>query len=353
MPTRDLHDKPFDAATITKLRIYQSYIQAWLQVFLHAARFRACRLQFYDFFAGPGEDERGQQGSPLILLNELLTEKATLGARDHSVTIFFNDRDQKKIAALKQTCAERSLPWQPRFETLEFADAFRKVKAELGAAPSLVFIDQNGLKHVTPAVFAALAAAQTTDFIFFTASSFKHRFGDLLAPEITLPDDVSYLTVHRALADEYRRLAPPHVFVGHFSIRKDSNIYGLIFGTHHWVGMLKFLEIAWRLDRNCGEADYELEQETQQGWIDFDSGTPAYAKRKLEVFQEELANRVRAREFRTDGDVALHCLTSGFLPRAAKPLYRALRKSGVLKNVRDTFPRSSGDAIKHPRDLVF
>ena len=71
MPARDLHNKPFDEGTKTKLEIYRSYVRAWLQVFLHANAFREKPLQFFDFFCGPGEDSTGEPGSPVILINEL------------------------------------------------------------------------------------------------------------------------------------------------------------------------------------------------------------------------------------------------------------------------------------------
>jgi len=74
--------------------------------------------------------------------------------------------------------------------------------------PSLVFIDQSGIKHITRNVFNVVTQAGTTEFIFFTASSFKWRFGELLAPEIDFPENVSYTDVHRVLADKYREWAP-------------------------------------------------------------------------------------------------------------------------------------------------
>ena len=84
MPTRDLHDKPYDEGKKTKLKIYRSYVQAWLQVFLHAEAFRGKPLQFFDFFAGPGEDANHEPGSPLILIKELLAEQLNLQQRNHS-----------------------------------------------------------------------------------------------------------------------------------------------------------------------------------------------------------------------------------------------------------------------------
>src|SRR5262249_29959152 len=146
------------------------------------------------------------------------------------------------IDNLKELCAKKALPWQPHFESLNFPDAFKKVQGKIGAAPSLVFIDQSGVKHITRSIFDFLTQAGTTDFLFFTASSSKWRFGDLVAPEIKLPESVRYTDAHRVLADAYRRWASKRMFIGHFSIKKKANIYGLVFASRHWRGMQKFLE---------------------------------------------------------------------------------------------------------------
>jgi hypothetical protein len=214
-----------------------------------------------------------------------------------------------------------------------------------------VFIDQNGVKHITRTVFSVLTQAGTSDFIFFTASSFKWRFGELLAPEIDFPENVSYTDVHRVLADKYREWAPKDMFIGHFSIKKKSNIYGLVFGSHHWRGMQKFLEIVWKLDPDCGEADYEMESDTAQGEMYFEEGKTGFKKRKIEVFQERLSEFIRNGTLRTDKTVFLHCLTNGFLPRVAKDVYIRLREDGVVKNAKATFPRYSADVMKTPRTI--
>lgn len=351
MPERDLHKKPFDEGTKTKLEIYRGYVRAWLQVFLHSDKFKGRQLRFYDFFSGPGEDSSGAAGSPLILIEELLKERAKIDQRGHQIRILFNDQDSAKIENLKQLCAKKSMPWQPRFGSLEFAQAIKEVQSELGAGPSLVFIDQNGVKHITRDVFNVLTKAATTDFIFFTASSAKWRFGDLLAPELKLPENVPYTEVHRVLADRYREWAPKGMFIGHFSIRKKANIYGLVFGSHHWRGMQKFLEIVWKLDPACGEADYQMEADTVQGQLYVEQGKPGFKKRKTELFQEELSELIPSSQLKTDADVFLHCLTNGFLPRVAKDVYIRLRDARVLKNAKATFPRYSADVMKSARKL--
>ena len=85
VPARDFHIKPFDEGTKTKLQIYRSFVRAWLQVFLHADAFRGKPLQFFDFFCGPGEDSTGEPGSPLILINELVAERAKIKERGHEL----------------------------------------------------------------------------------------------------------------------------------------------------------------------------------------------------------------------------------------------------------------------------
>jgi hypothetical protein len=129
------------------------------------------------------------------------------------------------------------------------------------------------------------------------------------------------------------------MFIGHFSIKKKSNIYGLIFGSRAWRGMQKFLEIAWKLDQACGEADYEMEADTLQAEMDFDEGKTRFKK------------QIKSGGLKTDKDVFLYCLTNGFLPRVAKDVYRRLHNERLIKNTRDDFPRSSDAAMKQPRQI--
>jgi len=111
--------------------------------------------------------------------------------RRHEPRIFFNDNENEKVELLKELCAEQRFPWTPSFECLDFQAAFDKVRHEFARGPTLVFVDQNGMKHMTKTVFETLVQSGTTDFLFFTASSFKLRFRDLLAPEIRIPENLA------------------------------------------------------------------------------------------------------------------------------------------------------------------
>jgi hypothetical protein len=169
-------------------------------------------------------------------------------------------------------------------------------------------------------------------------------------PEIEIDPSVPYHEIHRDIARQYRNWAPDDYHLGHFSIMKGSNIYGLIFGSRHWLGMLKFLQIAWKLDQEAGEADYQIEVEIGQG----DLFTKKFKKRRLEIFKEELKQQIEKRIHQTDGDVVMACIRNGILPsKAAKDVYKDLKKDGLILNKRDNQLRVTGTAIKEPRRIEF
>ncbi|MBL7827002.1 MAG: hypothetical protein JNJ57_10255 [Saprospiraceae bacterium] len=61
---KDLHEKPFDEATLAKLKIFEDYAQAWLPTFIMYGEPVIC---LFDFFAGTGYDKNGAPGSPIRL----------------------------------------------------------------------------------------------------------------------------------------------------------------------------------------------------------------------------------------------------------------------------------------------
>ena len=105
---KDFHNKPFDDETILKLEIFKGYIREWLPVFLSRKSFST--VYIFDFFAGPGKDLHGQEGSPLIILDEVkkyLNNPKLHYADKVSITLFFNDDDPDKIFSLEKEIASK------------------------------------------------------------------------------------------------------------------------------------------------------------------------------------------------------------------------------------------------------
>src|SRR5436190_23479012 len=70
MPKADFHEKPFDAGTLAKLRIFELYAQEWVPVFLLNPTPPFSEVHVFDFFCGPGTDTEGALGSPLRILKQ-------------------------------------------------------------------------------------------------------------------------------------------------------------------------------------------------------------------------------------------------------------------------------------------
>jgi len=293
MPSEDFYQHPFDEGTLTKLQVFELYAREWLPVFLAQDQPPKKELHLFDFFAGPGTDSRGELGSPLRLLRQLRSVQRLPGWPRVSVHAHFFDADPDKIARLKVMVAEQ--PDQVHglaleIETLEFDQALKSSAVILRnpQAAKLVLIDQFGVDNVTPQVFQALVNAPTCDFLFFLSSSTLHRFRDhpAIKQKISRPDD--HYHVHKAALEYYRSLLPNSstYYLAPFSIKKGANIYGVIFGSAHPLGMDKFLQVAWKEDQVNGEADFDIHRDNIQ---------PGQPKFDLEGLQADEGQRVRKR----------------------------------------------------------
>lgn len=334
----DFHDKAYDAGTLTKLRIFELYAQEWIPVFVSPVAPKFDRVEIFDFFCGPGKDAAGVLGSPLRILNQLRNyhQKGMAGWSKVSITVHLYDQDREKVEKLKSILETED--WSIPGVTIDcrpmaFKDALlahQRVLMDRGAA-KLLIIDQYGVDEVTDGVFKQLISFPTSDFIIFLSSSTLYRFRDhpAIKQKIEKPDD-SY-DVHRAAVDYYHKLIPPgtEFFLGRFSIRKRSNIYGLIFGSRHPLGIHKFLQVAWANDEIAGEANFDIERENirpGEGLLNLDVMRP----NKLREFEEELSAAISAGLIKTETDVLRFCIEAGMTSRHSAPVLKELKQNGVI-----------------------
>ena len=93
-------------------------------------------VNIYDCFAGPGRDTDGNQGSPLIIIEEVknyLQNESVPKADGVKIKLYFNDDKKPKYQELKQNienCQEVSL-FSCEVENKDFKDAFTNKVAEL------------------------------------------------------------------------------------------------------------------------------------------------------------------------------------------------------------------------------
>ena len=355
--SKDFHDKPFDEGTLAKLSLFSTYLDEWIPVFVAALRPRLKVINIFDLFAGPGRDEQGRAGSPLLILNALLPYAEQIRGKGLQVNVVLNETAKWKIAALKETIAasyQFDMPVRIKLSRLLFTAALREYRPLTEGAANLLFLDQSGMKQITEDVFRELAAIPATDFMFFISSSYIGRFAD--HPSFRKYGNFSkeairalpYFQIHRAVIDYYRSLIPANVqfYVGGFSIKKGRNIYGLIFGSGHPYGMEKFLRSCWKEDPERGEANFDIDRE---GIDAAQPGLPGMlTPKKLNAFEENLKAGILSGKVKSDGDAYLFALQEGCLPEHARPAVRKLIDDGCIKKFR---PRISRDGWRDPRPI--
>ncbi|MGA3268459.1 MAG: three-Cys-motif partner protein TcmP [Verrucomicrobiota bacterium] len=356
MSKKDFHDKPYDAGTLAKLRIFELYTQEWIPVFLSRAEPPFNEVHLFDFFCGPGTDSRSVSGSPLRILGQLRAyyQKGLAGWNKVHIVAHLFDENQEKVALLKSILRARE--WEiPGVEVdcqpLVFQDALAQHEALLSdsRAAKLLVIDQFGVDEVTEAVFSKLIRYPTTDFIFFLSSSTLHRFHDhpAIKQKIEKPED-SY-DVHRAVVDYYRKLIPSdnQLFLGSFSIRKRSNIYGLIFGSHHPLGIHKFLQVAWANDEIAGEANFDIERENihpEEGILPLELMRPS----KIRGFEQKLEAALKSGQTLSEADVVRFCIEAGMTCKHSAPVLKKLKDEGVIET---DFRVPDVGKLKSPRPI--
>ncbi|MEM9479696.1 MAG: three-Cys-motif partner protein TcmP [Verrucomicrobiota bacterium] len=358
MPREEFHDKPYDEGTLTKLAIFELYVQEWIPVFLSQPNPPFEELHIFDFFAGPGRDKNRVSGSPIRILDQLQTyhQHGLAGWNKVKKRVHFFDVKSRKTATLQDIVASENLTVpdvSTDIQALEFTKALSQFEDILRnrRAAKLLIIDQCGVDAVSDDVFGRLVSFPTTDFIFFLSSSTLHRFRDhpSIKQKIANPDDSYH--VHRAAFDYYKGLIPQghEVFLGQFSIRKRSNIYGLIFGSQHPLGIHKFLQVTWKNDKIAGEANFDVDRENignQELLLGLDEMKP----KKVQNFEEALNNGFRTQQFQTEQDIIRFCIEAGMTAQHAEPVISMMKKQKVFSakfrvpNVRN---------VKGPRPITY
>jgi three-Cys-motif partner protein len=350
---KDINSEEYDAGTKVKLEILSSYIGEWLQVMINLDYLKTFYL--YDFFAGSGSDTSDNPGSPIIILNHVITNCPKLKEKNKNVSIVFNDNNSLKIEKLKQKCNElikknctesksctgysenRCPIMDVRFENKDFKNLFNEEYKKLRSKTNpycFMFIDQYGLKEVDISTFNILSSLKHTDILFFTATAHAVRFSktENIQKHLNIGDDFDWSEKsHRELCKHYSSLIPKSSSfrVAPFSIKKEDTgmICGLIFGSSNLYGIEKFLTVAWEKDSLSGEANYDIEDDDMRPNESF-LFEDIFKPKKLDRFEKNLKEYLQTE--RTNNEIYEFTLSEGFLPKHVTQILKALEKDNKL-----------------------
>lgn len=275
-------------------------------------------------FAGSGYDSTGNNGSPLILLDEARGKDSChcrfIQSPDYTKQIFFcfNELVKKKFDELQsnidhhlKACKEEfhcvSCPIQKNlklynkpFHTLISSRAINDILQRKDIA-KFVLMDQYGIKEVTDEIFKMLVSSPTTDFIFFISSQTIKRFSEMDAIKKYFDvkrinfDNTKPKECHRIVKEYFEDLIPEgkEYYLHSFTIHKASNYYGLIFGTSHSLGMEKFLKVCWDEDSLSGDSNCNIDNDYEADSLFYDeSKSSRKVKMKQEIKNEILNGRI-------------------------------------------------------------
>jgi three-Cys-motif partner protein len=339
MPVKDLHNgKEFHPGTKTKLDIFENYLTEWLPTFL----FSNSKVTICDFFSGPGEDIHRNPGSPLRIFNVLQKFKKDILEKAVNIDVILNEQKKSKYETLQRNVQKQMDVLEDNFRRFinvkfyneDFQVLFSQLESKLINGPNLFFFDQNGVKQITVDFIRKLEDFNKTDYLFFLSSSYFKRFPfDHLFPDLNIRQaDIDSKEIHRKVVEKLRNLLPEDskTKLYHFSIKKDRNIYGLVFGATHLLAVEKFLKVAWNENKINGEANFDIDQDLDTQ-LDIFSGQPPKAT-KLQRFEAELKAFTEQRKQFTNMDVFHYTLDKGFTPQHAKQILIKLKKDKYLKH---------------------
>jgi len=147
--------------------------------------------------------------------------------------------------------------------------------------------------------------------------------------------------------DYYRSQLPAggRYYLAPFSIKKGPNIYGLIFGSAHPLGMAKFLEVAWSEDEINGEADFDIHRDNVI------PGQPRLSEpTKVGLFKDELETLLRAGRLMNELAVIEICFRHGVRPQHAESTLAQLKSEGVIECA-FRVPGVRAENLKSPRPI--
>ena len=340
----DLHSKPFDEQTLTKLELFEDYAKEWIPTFVMSGH---KNIWIFDFFAGPGYDQNNEAGSPIRILEQIKAQIGNILQQHVKINLCLNEFDKGKYELLRQSCRAfvDNVPEMKRAENMgllsityyneDFEKLFPNLLDYMKAFPSLVYIDQNGLRFLADKYLLELEKMTMTDFLYYASSSYLLRFGNTPEFQHCLSLDIDAIKkqdpkyVHQALLVQLKEKLPAdtNLSLYPFTIKKKSNYYGIVFGASHPRAVDKFLRTALKKSEINGTANFDIDEDSCKVQLDLFEGKKLTKK---ERFQDGLRQKILKGELKTNVDVYDFVLEEGHIPQHATEVVRSLKKEGKI-----------------------
>lgn len=174
MAQHDAHFSEFQPHTLLKHRILDSYLVAWAMKLLMSGR-AGDRLTIVDAFAGRGQDDAGNSGSPVIAARKAAEAVAAVKKRkpetDPRIRVIAIEKTASSFKHLEQTLEPFSRQTAGDVTPLhgELVNHINDIVAETSDQPTFYFLDPWGIKGLDASTYAkALAGPKNEIFALFS-----------------------------------------------------------------------------------------------------------------------------------------------------------------------------------------
>lgn len=261
---------PIEPHTIAKHVILRNYLRAWFPIM---GRYNK-RLLFFDGYAGPGEYNNGEPGSPIIALLEALNyfEWCEMhGFEKPEIVFFFIEENKERYEHLESRI--KAVAWPKEFKISVINSNFEEIATalmvhleskKLKLAPAFVFIDPFGYRMPFEIVKKFMGHEKCEVFINFMYE-FINRFilregqervmTSLFGTEVWADlqlENKSATQRKDAIHGLYQAQLEEHAasFVRSFEMKgtKNSTKYFMFYGTNHKLGLEKMKDAMWKVD---------------------------------------------------------------------------------------------------------
>ncbi len=318
--------------TLVKHAILRRYLQAWFPILTQqAARLKqqfgslkAREILYVDGFAGPGEYERGEPGSPVIALEAALQHSVSFPM---PVTMLFIEQREDRFKHLCKVLAPRLKQAQisPNVHAIDpipgDCDAILSAKLDecelkgIKFGPALAFFDQFGYSAVSMSLVGRiLRYGQCEVFTYLdykdmnrwiTDSSKWPAFNSAFGGEewrtcIDLPERERRKCLLNSYKDALRdpkRANTRYVTAFLMFDKNDQPLYWLLFCTNNLRGLEEMKKAMWHVDKTGGFRFSDRENPAQLRLLDDSFSQKWLAEELAEKLSERTMKAAEVKEY--------------------------------------------------------
>lgn len=271
--------------TVAKHAILKRYIEAWAPI-LSQGGFNG-RILYIDGFAGPGEYECGEDGSPVVALNALKNHELQKNFKSEFVNVFIEicpSRAQHLEEVIKSRV--EPLPSWIKFDidvmdfNQDIGQLLNKLETNgLKLAPALTFVDPFGWKDLDYEILSSLMKYEKGELLITFMAGFLERFvwNEAHIPSIKQLFSSDQIESIRSSNDQEKSIMK-HFLANLTSKIKEkignANIWHLSFSAYNSNNRLEYYLIY--LTKNCTgfetmkKAMYNVSSDGSYKFSDFD-----------------------------------------------------------------------------------